>query len=112
MQQMATIGITKLQNYYYHLLSIPWLWLLLVLHIAVLDFEQTFDKVSQQLLIEKLWRTEASPDIIKWIENFLNNRYQWVVKEGVESEPVWAASSNLWGSSRLGVGFNFVFRLY
>lgn len=54
-------------------------------HTAVLDFAKAFDKVSHQLLMKKLLKTGISLDIVKWIQNFLTDRFQRVVMEGVES---------------------------
>ena len=49
------------------------------MHVAILDFCKAFDRVSHGLLIDKLHETAIDMLIIKWIFNFLSNRYKKVV---------------------------------
>ena len=44
---------------------------------AVLDFSKAFDRVSHGLLIDKLRETSIDILIIKWIFNFLSNRFKY-----------------------------------
>jgi len=50
-----------------------------------LDYAKAFDKVDHKLLIKKLHRYQVHPKMVKWIEEFLSNRTQHVVVEGVMS---------------------------
>jgi len=55
-------------------------------HALVMDFAKTFDKVSHSILISKLIRANLDPIIVRWILNFLSNRFQRTVIEGVQSK--------------------------
>ena len=50
------------------------------------DFSKAFDTVSHEILCNKLKKLPISPYIINWIINFLTNRYQRVVIDGVKTE--------------------------
>ena len=52
------------------------------MHAAVLDIYKAFDRVSYGLLIDKLHVIGIDTLIIKWIFNFLCNKYQMVVVHG------------------------------
>ena len=52
-------------------------------HAAILDFSKAFDKVPHGPLIAKLINTGIDTTIVRWIENFLFDRHQRVVVEGV-----------------------------
>lgn len=45
-----------------------------------LDYAKAFDKVSNQCLQLKLSPLNLHPDIVKWLEQFLTNRTQYVLK--------------------------------
>lgn len=55
-----------------------------------LDFAKAFDKVSHRLLLLKLRNLGLDTNTLKWIENFLTNRRQFVVANEASSsfEPV------------------------
>ena len=50
-----------------------------------MDFIKAFDKVPHQRLITKLESYGLSNQIIKWVDNFLNERNQKVTVNGNES---------------------------
>ncbi len=50
------------------------------------DFSKAFDTVPHEILCNKLTKLPISPDITNWIINFLTNRYQPVVVDGVKTE--------------------------
>ena len=52
----------------------------------LLDFAKAFDKVSHKKLIAKLRHNGVDGSTLLWIENFLTDRTQVVVVDGVESE--------------------------
>ena len=54
--------------------------------VILLDFSKAFDKVSHDLLLNKLIRYGVNTQTHKWISSFLNNRTQQVVVDGVSSE--------------------------
>ena len=47
-----------------------------------LDYAKAFDKVDHRLLLEKLKRYGFHPNLLSWIESFLENRTQHVVVNG------------------------------
>lgn len=49
------------------------------------DFKSAFDKVSHQMLIDKLGNLDISNNIIKWIYSFLSNRKNYVTIGNVKS---------------------------
>ena len=56
--------------------------------VCVLDFSKAFDKVGHQLLVEKLKWYGIQGNVNHWIADFLKNRTQSVVIEGVSSSKV------------------------
>ena len=50
------------------------------------DFSKAFDSVPHDILCEKLKQTCLNPYIINWIIDFLTNRRQRVVVDGLETE--------------------------
>ena len=50
------------------------------------DFEKVFDKVSHQLLLQKLIYYNVNPTVINWIKSFLCFRKQIVKLKGFFSE--------------------------
>ena len=53
--------------------------------VCVLDFSKAFDKVGHQRLVEKLKWYGIQGNVNHWIADFLKNRTQSVVIEGVSS---------------------------
>jgi len=53
--------------------------------VVFLDFSKAFDKVPHRKLISKLEGLGVKGKILQWIENWLADRYQRVVIDGVES---------------------------
>ena len=47
-----------------------------------MDFKAAFDKVSHKRLLAKMDAIGRGGKLLKWIENFLNSRYQRVVLNG------------------------------
>ena len=56
--------------------------------VCVLDFSKAFDKVGHQRLVEKLKWYGIRGSVNHWIADFLKNRTQSVVIEGVSSDKV------------------------
>ena len=52
------------------------------------DLSKAFDTVPHEIICEKLKATDLNPYIINWIINFLSNRKQRVVVDGIETEYV------------------------
>ena len=53
-----------------------------------MDFGKAFDKVNHSLLIHKLRYYEIDGKTTRWIQNWLEDRQQTVVLDGVSSEAV------------------------
>ena len=66
--------------------------------VIYLDFSKAFDKVSHQLLIQKLDKFKMGGKLTIWIRNWLNNRKQRVVINGEESDLINVTSSVPQGS--------------
>ena len=66
--------------------------------VIYLDFAKAFDKVPHKRLIQKLKCYRLSPEIIRWIESWLNNRMQRVVVNGEKSKWLEVVSSVVQGS--------------
>ena len=60
----------------------------LQIDIAVLDFSKAFDTVPHDGLLSKLKHYGIDKNIWQWISNFLKNRKQCVVVDGISSSPV------------------------
>ena len=56
--------------------------------ILVMDFAKAFDKVNHSLLIHKLRYYGIDGKTTRWIQNWLEDRQQTVVLDGVSSEAV------------------------
>jgi hypothetical protein len=54
----------------------------------IMDFGKAFDKVNHSLLIHKLRYYEIDGKTTRWIQNWLEDRQQTVVIDGVSSEAV------------------------
>ena len=55
--------------------------------LILLDFSKAFDKVAHEKLIQKLHHYSIRGDTLKWIKDFLDNRGQAVVINGVNPSP-------------------------
>lgn len=51
-----------------------------------LDFAKAFDKVNHVLLMTKLAALNLDPQLLLWLEHFLNNRSQYVTLNGFDSQ--------------------------
>ena len=56
--------------------------------VAYLDFRKAFDSVPHQRLLKKLEGYGISGNVLKWIEDFLSDRTQFVSVNGAKSEYV------------------------
>ena len=54
--------------------------------IIFIDFQKAFDRVSHQILPQKLQASGLCGDSFDWIANDLNNRHQFVSINGTNSE--------------------------
>ena len=54
--------------------------------VMYLDFSKAFDKVCHVKLIQKLKSYNIGGQLLKWLENFLSERYQQVIVQGISSE--------------------------
>ena len=57
-------------------------------NIVLLDFSKAFDKVPHQRLLMKLSHCGVRGTTLEWIKDFLSNRTQTVVLEGMSSSPL------------------------
>ena len=69
--------------------------------LILLDFSKAFDKVAHEKLILKLHQYGIRGDTLNWIKDFLDNRKQTVVINGINSDEV-PVSSGVPQSSVLG----------
>jgi len=53
--------------------------------VVYLDFSKAFDTVSHNIFLGKLRKCGLDEWSVRWIENWLNGRTQWVVISGTES---------------------------
>ena len=53
--------------------------------VVYLDFAKAFDKVDHKILMKKVYKFGIRGKLYEWIKNFLENRYQQVLVDGVLS---------------------------
>ena len=61
--------------------------------LILLDFSKAFDKVAHEKLLLKLHPYGIRGDTLKWIKDFLDNRKQAVVINGMHSDKISVSSS-------------------
>ena len=66
--------------------------------LILLDFSKAFDKVSHEKLIQKLHYYGIRGDTLRWIKDFLDNRKQAIVINGVNSDCIPVSSGVPQGS--------------
>ena len=66
--------------------------------LILLDFSKAFDKVAHEKLLLKLHHYGIRGDTLKWIKDFLDNRKQAVVINGINSEKIQISSGVPQGS--------------
>ena len=66
--------------------------------LILLDFSKAFDKVAHEKLLQKLHAYGIRGDTLKWIKDFLDNRKQSVVTNGISSSPIPVSSGVPQGS--------------
>ncbi len=54
--------------------------------ILLLDLAKAFDKVSHSKLLQKLRNKDVAGNLLRWIENWLTDRKQWLVINGEHSD--------------------------
>ena len=69
--------------------------------IVYLDFEKAFDSVDHSILLQKLKCYGVTGNILGWFADYLNNRRQRVVVDGVASRwaPVTSGATQVWSSN-------------
>ena len=65
--------------------------------LVLLDFSKAFDKVAHEKLLQKLHAYGIRGDTLKWIKDFLDNRQQSVVTNGINSGTIPVPSGCLAG---------------
>ena len=55
-------------------------------NVTYLDFRKTFDLVSHNELLVKLWKLDITGQLWSWFQAYLNGRYHYVTIDGVSSE--------------------------
>jgi len=45
---------------------------------SFLDFCKAFDSLDHQLLLDKLFQLNVHPDVLKWFQNYLSDRWHHV----------------------------------
>ncbi|CAB3388812.1 Hypothetical predicted protein, partial [Cloeon dipterum] len=68
------------------------------IHAAFLDWSKAFDKVNHARLVSKLEHYRIKGRLLKWLENFLTGRTQFVQYRGARSEPTKVSSGVIQGS--------------
>ena len=66
--------------------------------LILLDFSKAFDKVAHEKLILKLHQYGIRGNTLNWIKDFLDNRKQTVVINGINSDEVLVSSGVAQGS--------------
>ena len=66
--------------------------------LILIDFSKAFDKVAHEKILPKLHQYGIRGDTLNWIKDFLDNRKQTVVINGINSDEVPVISSVLQGS--------------
>jgi ribonuclease P/MRP protein subunit RPP40 len=66
--------------------------------VVFIDFAKVFDKVSHYVLQSKLAIVGVTGKLHAWLTDFLNNRTQRVIYQGVKSAPVRVSSGVVQGS--------------
>ena len=66
--------------------------------VFLLNFSRAFDKVKHHTLIDKLRGLNIAGGLLRWLENFLQNRVQCVVYNGAVSLPKPVKSGVIQGS--------------
>ena len=56
--------------------------------LILLDFSKAFDKVAHEKLLQKLHAYGVRGNTLKWIKDFLDNRKQSVVTNGINSSTI------------------------
>ena len=56
--------------------------------LILLDFSKAFEKVAHEKLLLKLHNYGIRVDTLKWIKDFLDNRKQAVVINGINSDKI------------------------
>ena len=74
----------------------------------LLDFSKAFDKVAHEKLLPKLHHYGIRGDTLKWIKDFLDNRKQAVVINGINSDKISVSS----GVQQVSVLGPFLFPAY
>ena len=67
--------------------------------LILLDFSKAFDKVAHEKLLLKLHHYGIRGDTLKWNKDFLDNRKQAVVINGIDSEKILVSSGVPQGSA-------------
>ena len=68
------------------------------LDIIYIDFAKAFDSVVHAKLISKLMSYGISGHLLRWIENFLTDRFQYVSVNGTKSYSIRSPSGECFGS--------------
>ena len=79
-----------------------------VVDIAYCDFKKTFDMVPHRRLLEKVKSFSIGSDILEWISEFLRERKQRVIVNGVSSDWMEVIS----GVPRVSAGSTLVCFIY
>ena len=51
-----------------------------------IDFKKAFDTVNQQILLRKLYAYGIRGTLLKWFQDYLIGRSQYVIYKGIKSE--------------------------